>query len=164
MKKLHYDELLPIVLESLNDALCVSEDELLGISTFFDDIFDDSSVDMDFDGPSFMSDYYCGKNMSLSVSYPPKSTSALDVRLQIGSKCTNPSIANELIDRYMKTKFSSYWSIPLHADNDSGLMMHARVDFSDSGKIYDELYRVLKMFENERFTNELRPFIHYFEK
>jgi hypothetical protein len=163
-------ELLRLSLDAITEALEVYEEDIPSYDANYipDPCFGDSvTIDVDFEGASFMKEYFRGKQASLSIevitdySYSPQAK----LVMLIGNSCTNPKVANEFIDRYMDTSnYSNTWSMPFSADDSGGLMLSSSYELDSIDELYEELVERLSLFQNERFTNELRPFIHYFER
>lgn len=159
-----YEGLLAIVLESIEEAVGVSEEDLLSIgeTPSFDSEFDPGiTIEVDFDHPQFMLDYYRSSRVSLSCNVADNKA---EMRLFLGTDCTNPLLANEFLERYMETtRYKSIWEPCQSAERGYGLSLSSRFEFRDDNDLLSEFIQRLSLFNEERFTNELRPFIHYFE-
>lgn len=159
------DDFVLTVSEAIENALGISMDELSCIGPAFAlgaDFDSSSAVEVEFDGASFMSDYYNGNKISLVVECLDHDNMVM--HMFIGSDCSNPMVADEFIDRYMMTtKFPGMWGMPHACAHDCSLMMTSKFTSSDKSELYDKICERLSLFTEERFTNELRPFLHYYE-
>ena len=162
--KMTYDQLVPIVVDAIEEALGVSEEELVSIgeAPVFDLGFDQGvDVEIDFDEPIFMHKYYEGSILSMTFNV---TNDRAYIHTFIGSDCSNPDMANDFIDRYMDTaRFSGVWEIPQMVERGMGLMLTTHFTFKSVRELGEELVKRLSLFTDEHFTNELRPFIHYFD-
>ena len=162
--KMTYDQLVPIVVDSIEAALGVSYEELLSIgeSPTFDLGFDQGvDVEVDFDEPFFMHKYYEGSILSMTFNVTKNDAS---IHAFIGTRCSNLDLAEEFVDRFMETtRFPGVWEAPQMCECDNGLMLTTEFSFATEKELCEELVKRLRLFTDERFTNELRPFIHYFE-
>ena len=158
------DQLISVALESIETALGVTEDGLLSIceSDNLDLGFGDGAdVEVDFDDTDFMSHYYGGKRFSILFS---TSGNKATVNVTFGDDCTNPAMANEFIRRYMNnSEFRDIWRTPHMADRGGGLLLRTQFIFREDTDLAEELTKRLVLFIGDCFTNQLRPFIHYFE-
>ena len=57
-------------------------------------------------------------------------------------------------------EWASVWKIPYEAERGSGLVLTTKIQ--NMNVLAQELRVRIGMLNNELFTNELRPFIHYF--
>ena len=162
--KMTYDQLVPIVVDAIEAALGVSEEELVSIgeTPVFDLGFDQGvDVEIDFDEPIFMHKYYEGSILSMTFNVTKNEAS---IHAFIGSDCSNPEMANEFIDRYLNTgRFGRTWGVPQMAERGIGLMLTTDFTFNSERELGEKFAKRLSLFTDERFTNELRPFIHYFD-
>ena len=151
------EKLLLLTTNALEEALEISSDEISNIETFGTDY----SLEMDLDGASFVREYYKGERVSISVE--DEGDRAI-LRVFFGGGCKNPRLADEFIDRYLKTtRYPGIWNVPQSSGENYSLMLETRFRYDSSYVFSYELSDRLSLFANERFTNELRPFIHYFE-
>ena len=158
------DELLIFTLDVLEEALETSEKDLSNYTvTPLPDVGFGNSVDIeiDFCGNTFMKEYYQNDKITLTVGIE---CDRAKMSLLIGYSCKNPSLANEYVDRYMKNMYySQIWYMPLRAERDCGLRMDSEIFFESLEELRVAMTKRLALFKNDRFTNELRPFIHYFD-
>ena len=159
-----YNQLVPIVVDSIEAALGVSHEELAGIgeAPVFDLGFDQGvDVEVDFDEPFFMHEYYEGSIISMTFNVTKNDAV---IHAFIGTNCSNPNLADEFIERYMETtRFPGMWGTPQMSESDSGLMLTTDFSFATEKELGEDFEKRLRLFTDERFTNELRPFLHYFE-
>ena len=162
--KMTYNQLVPIVVDAIEAALDVSEKELvsIGAGPLFDLGFDQGvDVEIDFDEPIFMHKYYGGSVLSMTFNVTKNDAA---IHAFIGTRCSNCDLADEFIDRFMETtRFPGVWGAPHMCESDSGLMLTTNFSFSNEKELGEEFVKRLHLFTDERFTNELRPFLHYFE-
>ena len=162
--KMTYDMLEQIVVNSIEEALGVSEEELEYIdeAPVFDlDSEEGTAVAVDFDVPTFMRKYYDGSILSMHFVVMQSKAA---IHAFVGADCSNPDLANEFIERYMETaRFSDVWGTPIMCEHGTGLMLTTDFSFATEKELGEEFVKRLSLFTNERFTNELRPFLHYFE-
>ena len=127
----------------------------------FDFGFDRSvNVEVDFAELSFMQDYYKGPTFSLTFKLADHFAT---ICAFIGSDCSDPHLANDFLDRYAATTgFADTWSAPRMCERGCGLALATEFSFRGEGELGEEIAARLSLFADERFTNELRPFIHYF--
>lgn len=161
--KMTYDQLASLAVDSIEAAFGISEEELahVGESPVFDLGCDEGvSVEVYFDEPDFMRGY--SDALSLSMFFCVTKEGAA-IYAFIGSGCSNPELADEFTDRFMETtKFPGIWEVPNMCVPDDGLMLASDFSFTNEEELGEELVKRLSLFTNERFTNELRPFLHYF--
>jgi hypothetical protein len=159
-----YNQLVPIVVDSIEAALGVSHEELVSIEEgpTFDLGFDQGvDVEIDFDEPFFMHKYYDGSIVSMTFNVTKNEAA---IHAFIGTSCSNPDLADEFIDRFMETtRFPGMWGTPQMCESYSGLMLTTDFSFATEKELGEEFVKRLSLFTNERFTNEMRPFLHYFE-
>ena len=162
--RITYEQLVVIVVDSIASALGVSEEELMSISEGLSlDLGFDQGVDVevDFNEPIFMHRYYGGSRFSMMFNVTGDEAF---VHAFIGANCSDPDIANEFVDRYMAhARFANVWRSPDMCERERGLMLASDFSFRSERELEAELTRRLALFVDEHFTNELRPFIHYFE-
>lgn len=162
--KMSYNQFVPIVADAIEAALGVSQEELdsIGEAPAFDLGFDQGvNVEVDFAEPAFMQGYYDGTALFMVFNVMKNEAT---VYAFIGDSCTNPDLADDFIDRYMETtNFPGMWCASQACECDSGLMLESRFSFLTEKELGGELVKRLRLFTNERFTNELRPFLHYFK-
>ena len=166
--KMTYDHLSAIVVDSIETALGVSEEELVSVeeSPVFDFGLDPEfdlgvDVEVEFDEPFFMHPYYAGSFLSMIFNVTGDSAT---VHVFIGLSCSNPELANEFVDLYMdSTQFKDMWKSSQMCDAGDPLVLETSFSFESEAELSEELANRLALFTDERFTNELRPFIHYFE-
>lgn len=158
------DQLICVAIESIEIALGVTEEGLLSIceSCDLDLGFGDSAdVEVDFDDTDFMSRYYGGRRLSMTFSVLDNKAT---VNVTVGDDCSNPAMANEFIRRYMNgSEYRDVWHTPRMADRGSGLLLRSQFAFKDEMELTTELAKRLVLFKHDCFTNQLRPFIHYFD-
>lgn len=159
-----YNRLVSIVADSIETALGVSGEELVSIGEapkFELGIYQGIGVEVDFGEPLFMYKYYGGCILSMNFNVTNNNAA---IHAFIGSCCSNPYLANDFIDRYMETtRFPGMWRIPHMCDCNSGLMLATEFYFGTEKELAENFVKRLSLFNNERFTNELRTFLHYFE-
>lgn len=162
--KITYNRLESIVVDSIEAAFGVSEKELASIGeapAFELGIDRGICVEVDFGEPLFMHKYYGGCILSMTFNVTKNNAA---IHAFIGSCCSNPDLANDFIDRYMETtRFPGMWSVSNMCECDSGLVLATDFSFSTENELAENFVKRLCFFNNERFTNELRPFLHYFE-
>ena len=158
-----YEKLEFIINNSLEDALDVSVDD---IQCSNDDIacsiLDDigASIWVEFEDLSFVSDYFNGESLSMcfNVSDDKCFISAL-----FGTECSNPAMADEYTERYIEhSKFSGIWGPPNMAEPETGLMLASDFKYESEYDLGEQITQRLRIFTDERFANDLRPFIHYY--
>ena len=159
-----YNQLAAICTDSINKALGVSFDELFSITEppVFDCGFESGTgVDIEFDEPLFMHKYYGGSWLKMMFTV---ADDMAFIHAYIGNDCDNPELANEFIDQYMdNAKFRDVWSVTQMAEQGCGLSIGTFFKINSESELREELVNRLRLFTDDRFTNELRPFIHYFE-
>lgn len=162
--KLTYYYLLSIVTEAVELAYGISESEIYSISeilTLGEDFSEGVGVEIDLDHPWF-TDAYC-KNARVNISVEVIDN-CVTAHMIIGESCSNPEMAEEFMGRYTEiTKFPRTWLILHTPSSDCGLILTTKFEFDDKNKLSEELVRRLELFADERFINELRLFIHYFD-
>ena len=185
--KIDYNDLLSCVLGALESSLGVTEEGISGISEglsldFTDDFdgldgnfdFDDGfydgdcecgrsnvSVEVEFGDTAFASDYFRGQTISASFDFDGTTAA---VRMFFGASCTDPAIANEFMDFYaLNSRYAKLWKCDLSAESDAGLVLKSEFAAVDPMELEKGIAKRMALFANPRFTNWLRPFIHYFE-
>ena len=83
--------------------------------------------------------------------------------VNFGNRCTDPELATEYADRYMNTRWGRIWSIEDEFDPYTGMTLTTSFSALDEKELRENLTERLSLFDDDRFSNELRPFIHYFE-
>ena len=164
MKNISYEDLERIALGAIEEALDTDDRELLSIgeAPCFDifGIGEGVEIEIEFDNPTFSYPYYDGERVSLSLNV---SAGEATLNVMMGIACSNPTLANEFIEMYMRSsRYKNVWQVTAMAEADSGLMLSAGFSFDGERELSEKLSETLSLFKNERFTNELRPFIHYF--
>lgn len=161
--KNNYDKLLEVIADSISAAFGISKEEIeLSDSPLFDigDISGDN-VEVALDVPDFMRRYYDGNDLMMMFNVDH---GEVVMHVFIGGDCTDPDMANKFMDYYMETaKHSDVWGTPTMADTDFGLMLASEFTFKDEDEFISECTKRLALFTDDSFTNELRPFIHYFK-
>lgn len=173
--EINYNDLLSTVLVSIEEALGVGEDGLGGIyvqdedgnfydsdSEFYIPGFGDgeAGVDVEFSDLSFMSDYYNGDKVSMSFNVEEDKAV---IFMHVGSDCSNPAIANEEIERYHDSMSCDTWCSPYMFERGMGLMLVYEFKYKTLEGIRAGFTKGLSLLVDDRFTNRLRPFIHYFD-
>ena len=157
----HDEKLIFLLTNALEEALEVSSDQIASIDTFNHSFDADASVELDFEDACFMHEYYNGKRLSVSLEVEGE---MVVLRIFVGEGCKNPRLADEFIDRYLQTtRYAGIWSVPQSSAENCSLMLETRFRCNSQDVLISELVDRLSLFSYERFTNELRPFIHYFE-
>ena len=159
-----YDQLAPIVVDSIETAFGIPEEELAYVGempTFDLGCDEEVSVEVVFDEPAFMRGYSDAQSLSMYFCVTKHGAA---IHAFIGSECSNPELADEFTDRFMETtKFPGMWEVPNMCVPDDGLMLTTDFSFTTVKGLGEEFVKRLSLFTNERFINELRPFLHYFE-
>ena len=155
------EEIVESLIEAIEDGVGVSHMELesVGVVAHEELFFDRGTiVEADFVTPTFNSDYFSGSRMKLSLEVKPKSATLCAI---FGEDCKNPAVANRFMGAYMDhAEWASVWKIPYEAERGCGLVLTTKIQ--KMNVLAQELKARIGMLNNELFTNELRPFIHYF--
>lgn len=156
------DEMVQSVIQVV-EALGISENELesIGLVETAEPFFGRGDVvEADFAPFTLGADYFKGLRSYATVEFLPKKATLC---VNFGQMCKNPAVANHFMEKYMKYSDSFHiWQIPCEATEDRGLVLCTAVGGETLEEITEEMAKRLSMLGDEMFTNELRPFIHYF--
>lgn len=155
-------EMLTGVFEDIfeDSACCPTSYSDVGLSEIFPE--DELDVAAYFDGPGFMRDYCSAEPVIFEVKIDENEAELL---LSAGRSCSDPALADEFIDRYLDgTRFPGIWKCNGSVSKSNGLTLNSVFEFGTAAEFRDELIKRIGMFADDRFTNELRPFLHYFDK
>ena len=131
----------------------------VGMSEIFPD--DELDVAAYFDGPAFMKEYFNSSPVILEVKINGDEAQLI---VFAGRSCSDPAMANEFIARYNDTtRFPGIWECCEPSRRNSELKLESRFEFDSEEEFRDELAQRLMLFGEDRFSNELRPFLHYFD-
>lgn len=162
--KITFDELKDLTLTAAKEGFVMDDSEIYSIFEvpgIGDPMFDgDAEIEIDID-PCFMYEYYKGLHLLVTVSVKDSEATA---HICIGYGCKDPELANEFIDRYATaSRYREIWQSTDECEKERGLLLTTRFDFSSEDELLEGLTERFALFRNDRFTNELRPFIHYFD-
>ena len=122
-------------------------------------VSDDITVLSTFFGHCCPLEFFSGRsNLCLEVA-----DNAVICNVYFGNRCTDPELATEYADRYMNTRWGRIWSIDDEFDPYTGMTLTTSFSAFDEKELRENLTERLSLFDDDRFSNELRPFIHYFE-
>ena len=158
--EISYNTVESIVLDSLEDALGVYEEDIVSIDegTRFDESV---SIEIHFDTPAFAQRCYPGAE--LSMIYRVVKDKA-EIYVFVGSDCYDFEEANYFIDDYMETsEFSEIWRVPLRAERGRGLALKTDFNFKSEKELGGKLFNRLDLLVDEAFVKTLSSFVHYFD-
>lgn len=164
MKELLYEDLVIMVTDVLCEVFDLDESSLCSISGLIDEDVscdDISCIEMDVDDMYAISyDYLRSRNKLISITVGRVRAS---VSITLGTRCRKPEMARRFISSYSQNaRYAHVWRVEEDVDVRSGLTMKAKLEYSNISELQDKLTEVFSLLTNDEFTNELRPFSHYF--